>query len=186
MNKQKIIIEILFFLIGILALYFGIYKGSMLVLNSGKTLGEEQDSLVRWQNRQAIVQELNNKVKDLTFKDELHLAIPVDQKTGDFLKIVQGAAQNAGVSIRNFAPSDNSIETMTTIEAVNQDIVRPAQMASYSVDMTVNGTYEKIYQFLNNLEKVKRVMQIKQVDVAKTGADDLTVNLNLVVYYLKN
>ena len=184
MNRQKIIVEILIFLIGFLGLYFGIYQGSILVLNSGKILGEQQDSLARWQNRQAIVQELNNKVKDLTFKDELHLAIPVNQKTGDFLKIIQGAAQASGVSVKNFVPSDVSTSKTVIDDVTSSNAISPAQLASYNVDLTVNGSYEKVYSFLNNLEKVKRVMQIKQVNLASTGDNNITTNLNLVVHYL--
>lgn len=187
MNKQKIVIEILFFLVGLVALYFGVYKGAMLVLNAGKILGQEQDSLARWENRQSIVQVLNNKVKDLAFKDELHLAMPVNEKTGEFLKSVQGAAQSAGIAIKNFTPSNFNAESSATIsETAAKDEIQPAKMALYSVDITVEGTYEKIYAFLNNLEKIKRVTQVSQVNIAKNSGDVLTANINIIVYYLQD
>jgi ethanolamine utilization microcompartment shell protein EutS len=185
MNRQKIIIEISIFLVGILVLWFGVYQGIVLVFNAGKTLGSQQDSLVRWQNRQSIVQALNNTVQNLTLKDQLHLAVPVSQSTADFLKSLQGAAQNASVSIVNFTPSDNSSQ-INASSSTSTDSITPATMASYTVDLTVSGSYANTYTFLSNLEKIERVMQVTQVNITQTGSNVLTTDLNLTVYYLQN
>jgi len=183
MSRKKILTEIVIFLAGILVLYFGVYKGIFLVLDSGKTLGERQDSLARWENRQSIVQALNNKVKSTTLKSELNLALPVNEKTGDFLSSIQGAAQKSGVAIKNFTPSNNLAEISTSVET-STDAIKVAKLAYYSVDLTAVGSYEKIYDFTVNLEKIERVVQIKQVDMEKTNDDILTTNFNLTVYYL--
>lgn len=183
MNRQKIIVEIAIFLIGILALYFGIYQGSMLVLNSGKVLGDSQSSLARWENRQSIVQALNTQVANLSLKDQLTLAMPSSERTGDFLVNIQGAAQSAGVTISSFSPSANNSQAPAV--AQNQtDTITPAQIVSYSINITTTGNYSQISTFLVNLEKIKRVTQIKQVDLEKVGDDSLTANLNVIVYYL--
>jgi len=187
MTRRKLLIEILLFAIGIVALYFGVYKGSMLVLGSGQSLGEKQDSLTRWENRQSIVQALNNKVKDATFKDELHIAMPLNPKTGEFLTSVQGAAQKAGVIIQSFSPSSSNLENQVNLnESAQTDTIQPATLASYSTDLSVSGEYSQIYAFLDNLEKIKRVMQISQINISKTESSTLTANISLVVYYLKN
>jgi len=184
MKSQKIIIEIILFLIGLLALYFGVYKGATLVLNSGEILANEQSSLARWENRQNIVQALSEKVKETTFKEELHLAMPKSENSAQFLKSIQGAAQSSGVAIKNFSISDSSSLSPST-SATSSDDIQPAELASYIVDLTAVSNYQNIYKFMNNLEKIKKVAQVNQINISKTGDNSLTVNLNLVVYYIK-
>jgi len=182
-KSNKVLTEVVIFIVGILIIYFGIYKGIYLLSSSGQELGEKKILLSDWERRVELVNSLKQKIEDMSLKEELSLAFPARKSTAELLASIHSAALKAGVSLFSFAPGEGGVIKESEL-AEGSASVSSYRVFLYNINLKVKGDYKQIYNFIGFLEKIKQVSRIQSISLSKGEGDIILGDINLVIYYL--
>jgi len=185
-KSKGFLIELLIFIFGILIIYFGIYKGFLLLSSSGEELSQKQQTLQEWQAKQELVKSLSDKIQDNTLKEDLSLSFPARKATAELLSSLQAAAVKSGVSISSFSPGNITIAATAEEPTSTPALTAPStyRISSYATSLLVRGNYKQVYNYLNYLEKIKQVTQMRSFNLTKGDNDTIVTNITLIIYYI--
>jgi len=173
----KSILSILLFVVGFVIIYFGLYQGTILMLNSAGELSEKKIALGDWEAKQDLVRQLEEKIKTLTLREELNLAFPERPSTAELLKSIQAAAQESNISLTSF------VSRVSEQPAAQEE---GFYIGTFDLDLQASGDYEGLEKFIKKLEKIKRVLRLEGIALAKGEGEAIDASLNLAVYFLSS
>ncbi|MDP4038612.1 MAG: type 4a pilus biogenesis protein PilO [bacterium] len=109
--------------------------------------------------------------------DRIKRALPLNTDVKNLLGMMQNIGQQSGVSVLSITPQDSG-----NIPAQQAAGGKPAQPQQLTYTTTITGSYPQIIQFLKNVEKSARVMNVNSMDISGNN-ENLRVQLTMVTYY---
>jgi Tfp pilus assembly protein PilO len=134
--------------------------------------GRSQQLQASLQNAHVVraqAQRLRGAVAAMEAKSaELQKRVPDEPLEGEFLSQLTQAAGQAGLKIGDYRPG----------------VVRTGEKCSQmAVQLSCQGPYRSICDFLDRLSALPRLTQVEKLDVSASGPDGCPVSLSLVVYF---
>ena len=88
---------------------------------------------------------------------------------------VEKLVSETGIDMDSFSGEDESADAIDSL-------AEPAPEA-IEFSLSVSGSYEKIQEFLSDLERSIRPIKINSMDISKGGDDAFSLSLSLTTYY---
>lgn len=122
--------------------------------------------------RENFLETIDEKQRSLDQKksDELLLAValPTDNAIDDSIRVLHTAANVSGLSISSIQnTSANELRSVTSRRAQGQAISLPENIVPLGLDVDVEGTYQQIRVFLEQIENAPRLMDIMSIEMSR-------------------
>lgn len=108
-------------------------------------------------------------------EQELNIVLPPDESFDDLLRIIDRQAGTAAIRVESINnTSANTQSAQRVAAAIGKDITTPSTLTTHSVDMSIQGSYQQIRQFIGLLENAVRFMDISSLGLRQaTDQPDL-------------
>ena len=163
--------------------------------NSLKQLGEEIPQAQQARNLKK--QDYQNLQKaDKYFKDnsqtveQVNAAVPISPQIPSILVTLEALAKQNGVFLTSFSPQQLGVQATGTsgtgaaAAGGTAQGANPAGVESVEVTANFNGPYPSLLNFLYNLERSLRIVDVKTITVTSTKGN-LEGNISFKAYYVQ-
>jgi hypothetical protein len=137
------------------------------------------------------VDSLKNKANTLesmeedTFRkylSELVLAVPPDKSLPSLFSTIDGLGAKTGVSLSDFTLSKpGSLATASAKQITSEEKQTGSNLLPFTV--TVGGTYDQIYEFVQQSIQVRRFFRVKYFDISFASINAMSVRMGMDSYY---
>jgi len=187
----KMFPEILLSLIAISSFSLFALKPTILtILNLNKQIKTKEETIDQMDTKIANLAKAQNIYSQETKRISLlDTALPIDPLLEDAVRQIQGFAQKSNVAITSLSSKMIALKGQDT-ESVNKDILLPEKSKGVALTLSASGEYPALFDFINNLEKLRRPALISSVnfsrDNSQKNSNNLYLNLGLEApYFLK-
>lgn len=175
--KESLGLVFLLVLLFIMVLY--IAKPTFLNLyNLGGNLAQVNKVEENLEQRIQEINKANQTLSSLADADlaKVRLSLPTDPDPTTYLLSLERLALNLGVKILDTSIKNLNLELTSSSYKDLKEIV---------ISASVSGNFEKVKTFLIRLKNLARTTHIERVDIKNTTSDEVSVSLDLKVYYLR-
>jgi len=155
----------------------------VLIPSLGKTGELRRKILIRSKEEEKLTQKMRviNNMNKEALKDRLRVldqALPPRKDVVLYLATVDGLSRELGLSFAGISLSPGDVtEASASSKTKIADIVKGVHVLE--TEIKINGSRDKIYEFLRVLEKTSPLMQIKDVQVSSLGVGEDSYILSL-------
>ena len=170
------------------ALSFLVYRPMMTTLSEQRQVGRDKEKQLT--ERKAFLTSLESKKNELdnqrTNERTLSVALPATDDIDTILRIVQQAAQTSGGSIGNLLNTSQEEQRDARIrESRNEGDRLPGFVVPLSVSTEFVGSYQQLRVFVGELEKSSRLIDIKQINIARSSTATDVINASLTLRFYR-
>ena len=148
-----------------------------------RDISAELDELTR--NRDTLIQSINAISKDNLRRIEQPL--PSGPRAAEFLVLLEALTKKNEVALRQVSLSDSPKESAAAKQPKPTGAIAfsaPGEIKDYPVDLTVAGTYSAFKDFLRDVEKSLRIVDVQSISFSAGGrGDQLEINVRGKTYY---
>ncbi len=148
-----------------------------------RDISAELDELT--QNRDSLIQSINAVSKDNLRRIEQTL--PSGPKAAEFLVLLEALAKKNEVVLRQVSLTDSPKEGAAAKQPKPAGVIAfsaPGDIKDYPVDLTVSGTYSAFKDFLRDIERSLRIVDVQSISFSAAGrGDQLEVSIRGKTYY---
>lgn len=170
---------LIFLLVLLFTMVLYIAKPTFLNLyNLGGNLTEVKKVEENLEQRIQEINKANQILSSLADADlaKVRLSLPTDPDPTTYLLSLERLALNLGVKILDTSTKNINLEITPSSYKDLKELV---------ISATLSGNYENVKTFLIRLKNLARTTRIDRVDIQNTAKEEVSVSLDLKVYYLR-
>lgn len=145
------------------------------------------------QAKEEIVQKLEEKINNLELAQELvsekqtvieiaRLSVPGEPTPESFARQIEGLSQTTGITLSGISVGEVTILGEARKTAQDKDL-KPLPEGSMGMPFTISisGEYGNLFNFLRNLENLRRPASIDNISISSTINDEGAVKITMIV-----
>ncbi|MGB9679457.1 MAG: type 4a pilus biogenesis protein PilO [Thermoanaerobacteraceae bacterium] len=180
-KREKILIYI-----GIIIVFLGIYYNFFLI----PQLAQIKDLKLEIGLRQAEYKSikllndssLNENFKNLENKLKvLNLQFPDEIDIEPFLLNIENILSVSGAKLKNL-----NFEDFSNTEDTKQQVNNNEKYVKTPVNIVVEGDYNSIFIFIDQLQNLKRLLNIQSFTIEQNNPNNLNLKISIYIYSIKN
>lgn len=162
--------------------FFAINPAVNIVLSTAKTTDDLKDKLAQTEQRINLLGQLGPQFEDAQQERQiLNEALPLAAEPIAFAKELEIVAGNHGVDLTAFQMSNLSLSTVSITAGAGKFSVQEAAFV-----LNLSGDFSNMRQVVSEVEKLKRLVQIKEVSFDLRTTGELTATINGKVFFVSD
>jgi Tfp pilus assembly protein PilO len=137
------------------------------------------------------IQMLRTKISILSVKDEMTYkaqltellqAVPSDKSITSLFTTIDGLGAQSGVTLSELTLArPGVIATESAVRQTNEEKLIGSSLLPYAV--TVTGSYQQIYQFLAQVNNVRRLFRVKNFQISFENPGNISVHMGMDAFF---
>ena len=176
-NKNNLILSIALGLIILFGLIFVIHPLASKFRNTYKDYLDKNAELSGLEEKYAELGKLENIEDEIIQANENFLKfIPNQQESEDMMVTLDALARETSNNLPNFSVASETGDTKTS-----------GRIAKKTLDITLEGSFANILNFIQKAENLQRLNQINSLSISSSSKteNNISVNLTLSIFYQK-